>query len=156
VGTVSLMGWTLDIMSALGMIIVVGLSVDYTAHLVHACNKAPSPDRLRKAKNAAVTLGTSVLAGAVTTAMTAVPLLFANITFFIKFGTFILITVLYSWSVAMFFVLPLTALFGSESNSSENARPADSEEGSSTAPPQLPVLLGCESPASALKIFAAR
>ena len=35
-GSISAMGWSLGIMEATGMIIVVGLAVDYSAHLVHA------------------------------------------------------------------------------------------------------------------------
>merc|ERR1712130_219050 len=111
-GIVAAIGWDLGIMEATGMIIIVGLSVDYSAHLMHAYNAAPALDRLGKARYSVVTLGTSIVAGCITTSAAAIPLFLATIVFFMNFGTFILITVVASLLVALLFVMPLAALCG--------------------------------------------
>merc|ERR1719331_2086238 len=96
------------------MIIVVGLAVDYSAHLVHAYNTAPVRLRRERVEFAARTMGTSVLAGALTTFLASTALWFTTITFFVNFGTFMALTVLFSFMFAFTFVMPLAMLMGPE------------------------------------------
>jgi hypothetical protein len=114
IGTITAMGWVLGIMEATGIIVVVGLAVDYSAHLVHAYHTAGVTDRVGRSLHAATTMGTSVLAGALTTFLASVALWFCQIVFFVNFGTFMALTVLYSIAIALFFVLPLCSLIGPE------------------------------------------
>ena len=60
-------GWTVDFLGSICLIVVIGLSVDYTVHLVHVYNMSSKPTREEKTREALGRMGVSVLAGAVTT-----------------------------------------------------------------------------------------
>merc|ERR1712151_671335 len=93
-------------------IMAVGLSVDYTVHLLHAFNESPAPDRGKRVQESLSSMGITVLSGAVTTLLAALPLFLTQSTFFNRFGTFVFITIFLSITLALFLLTPLLLLIG--------------------------------------------
>merc|ERR1712203_148348 len=87
-----ILGWKLDIFNIIFLIMAVGLSVDYTVHLLHAFNESSAPDRGKRVQESLSSMGITVLSGAVTTLLAALPLFLTQSTFFNRFGTFVFIT----------------------------------------------------------------
>lgn len=80
-------GWALGIFEAIGLIVVVGLSVDYTVHLGHSYNECRVVDgkdasREDRTQHALTEMGISVVSGAGTTFLAAVFLVFTSFTFY--------------------------------------------------------------------------
>merc|ERR1712039_69901 len=89
-----------------GMIVIVGLSVDYSVHIMHAYNERQQPYRRGRTRWAARTMGVSIASGAVTTFLASIPLWFGQISFFYNFGTFMALTVFFSLLLTMTFLMP--------------------------------------------------
>jgi len=101
-----LLGWELGIFEAVGLIVVVGLSVDYSVHIGHSYNECRftgggEVTRWDKTKHAMTEMGVSVVSGAATTFLASVFLLPASFMFYHVFGIFMLITVVSSLTVAL-------------------------------------------------------
>eukprot|EP00924_Labyrinthula_sp_SR-Ha-C_P013826 augustus_masked-scaffold_5-processed-gene-14.15-mRNA-1 protein AED:1.00 eAED:1.00 QI:0/-1/0/0/-1/1/1/0/1398 len=107
-GTINLLGWQLGAIEASNAVIIIGISVDYIIHLNVAYAEGATDkgytDRYMRTEHALVTLGTSVLFGAITTLVASIFLLFATITFFSKFGTLFVSTIFFAflWGLIMF------------------------------------------------------
>merc|ERR1719456_2092892 len=106
------MGWQLGIIESIAIITVVGVSVDYSVHLIHAYGESPSEDRTERVRGALATMGISLIGGVATTVGAALFLWFAEIQFFTKFGQFLAITVIVSLAVALTFLMPAAILMG--------------------------------------------
>merc|ERR1712072_684 len=93
--------------------ILAGFSVDYVVHLAHAYvqnHQAPNNDE--RVRAAFKEMGVSVFSGMFTSVVAAIPLFFCTITFFSKFGTFLCLTITFSWINANFCFMSLVATFG--------------------------------------------
>merc|ERR1711920_203268 len=90
------LGWTLDLFNTIFLIMSVGLSVDYTVHLLHAYNESSGETRAERAKESLSCMGITVLSGASTTLLSAIPLFGCITIFFNRFGTFIFIIIFLS------------------------------------------------------------
>jgi multidrug efflux pump subunit AcrB len=103
-------GWKISILESICMIVVVGMAVDYTVHLMHSYNETSSPKRFEKAQIALTEMGVSVVSGAFTTVVAATPLLFAQFIFFQRFGSFIAMITAASilWAVVYLMTLAMT------------------------------------------------
>merc|ERR1719210_2463857 len=66
-GIMPLMGWQLGVYESIFLIMTVGLSVDYTVHLLHAYNHSVGATREEKPRDAMSAMGITVLSGAITT-----------------------------------------------------------------------------------------
>ena len=62
-----ILGFEVDFLTSIALIVVVGLSVDYTVHLVHVYNHSTARTRAEKTRECLVVMGVSVLSGACTT-----------------------------------------------------------------------------------------
>ena len=113
-GVMALLGWTISILESICMIIVVGMAVDYTVHLMHSYNEAGAPDRFGKAQTALAEMGVSVVGGAITTLVACLPLLMAQFKFFTQFGSFIAIITFCSILWAIFYLMTLAMAVGPE------------------------------------------
>jgi len=114
VAFICLMGWTLGIIEAIVLIVIVGISVDYAVHIVHAYNhayeapdKTPAEVREAKSHTAVGSMGISLLSGMATSVGAAIFLWFCQVSFFRKFGQFLMITLILSLIVTLFFLIPL-------------------------------------------------
>merc|ERR1711974_145794 len=108
--------WQLDIFNVIFLIMAVGLSVDYTVHLLHAFNESGGASRDERVKDSLTSMGMTVLSGAVTTLLAALPLTFTQSTFFKRFGTFVFIIIFLSIVLALTFLIPLLLLVGPVGN----------------------------------------
>merc|ERR1719160_848794 len=90
-GIMPLLGWSLGESECVFLIAVVGLSVDYTVHLLHAYHHGAGEvsSRLERSKFALSEMGISVTNSAVTTLLAAVILFGCGFYFFFQFGAFI-------------------------------------------------------------------
>ena len=65
------MGWDLGIAETVGAVIVIGFSIDYTLHIGHMYEEAKEKgwrSRIDRTQYSLERMGTTVLAGAITTA----------------------------------------------------------------------------------------
>lgn len=118
VALICLMGWTLGIIEAIVLIVIVGISVDYSVHIAHAFNHAEEIDgevdkiREHKALMAVGTMGISLVSGVATSVGAATFLIFCQVAFFRKFGQFLVITLIISFLVTLFYLIPLFLVVG--------------------------------------------
>lgn len=110
------LGWDISIIESICLTILVGLSVDYTIHLANAWRTNIISMRQRRLNATLLEIGISVMAAAVTTFLSAIPLLLTIIIFFFRFGIFILLTVMWSSIYAFGLFLTLLVVFGSTQN----------------------------------------
>ena len=101
----------LDTTFAVLITILAGFSVDYVVHLAHAFvhKDLPLDDRIREAFGE---MGVTVMSGMLTSVLASLPLFACKITFFVKFGQFLCLTIAFSWLFANFGFMSLLATFG--------------------------------------------
>merc|ERR1712166_149838 len=90
------LGWEIDPLVAICMIMVVGLCVDFSTHLMHAYNESHAVTRFAKTRMALTEMGISVFGGAFTTFGAGMFLFFGEMSFFRNFGFFMAITIFLS------------------------------------------------------------
>lgn len=111
---------SLGILESIVASLLVGLSVDYSAHLCSAFNEAGVPakhvssalDRLHRARSALHEMGVSVVSGAITTLVASFFLFFAQLRFFVVFGQFIFVTIAVSVVWACVCLMALLMVLG--------------------------------------------
>ncbi|CAJ1410020.1 unnamed protein product [Effrenium voratum] len=113
-GIVPLLGWSLGENECIFMIATVGLSVDYTVHLLHAYDNAPFDTRTERAHAALEEMGISVANSAITTLFAAAMLFACGFYFFFQFGGFIFMVIGLSILMSTNFLMPMMMLIGPE------------------------------------------
>jgi hypothetical protein len=113
-GLLPVIGWSLGEYECIFMIATVGLSVDYTVHLLHAYNHSHAEDRISRGKAAMGEMGMSVLNSAITTLLAAFILFFCGFYFFFQFGAFLFIVIFVSIIMSMTFLMPIIMMIGPE------------------------------------------
>lgn len=108
VGTMVMLGWYLGSIESILIGIIAGFSVDYVVHLAHAYEIA-SGDTYERITEAFGDLGISVFNGMITSVVASIPLFFCQLQFFAKFGTFLCLTIAFSWIFANFGFMSLLA-----------------------------------------------
>jgi len=108
VGTMVMSGWYLGSIESTLIGIIAGFSVDYVVHLAHAYEIAEG-DTYSRVTEAFGDLGVSVFNGMITSVVASLPLFFCQLQFFAKFGTFLCLTIVYSWIFANFGFMSLLA-----------------------------------------------
>ena len=111
-GIMQLMGWQFGVSESVAIVIVIGFSVDYVVHLANAYLECPSGKRTERISFALLTMGISVVSGAITTLLAGICLTFPEITFFFKMGILIVTTICFSLAWSMLFFIALLAQFG--------------------------------------------
>jgi hypothetical protein len=109
----------LGITETIGASIAVGMSVDYTVHIVNAYNNCPATDRHSRIRYSMTIMGISITLGMIATNVAAGFLLLCLIKIFTGFGQFIVMTIFYSWLSAFFILCPLLMLIGPEGSAGE-------------------------------------
>jgi len=110
VGTMVMLGWSLGSIESILIGIIAGFSVDYVVHLAHAYEIAEG-DTYERVTEAFGDLGISVFNGMVTSVAASIPLFFCSLQFFAKFGTFLCLTIAFSWIFANFVFMSVLATF---------------------------------------------
>jgi hypothetical protein len=108
VGTMVMMGWKLGSIESILIGITAGFSVDYVVHLAHAY-KIAEGDCDERVTEAFADLGISVFNGMITSVAASIPLFFCSLQFFAKFGTFLCLTIVFSWIFANFVFMSILA-----------------------------------------------
>jgi hypothetical protein len=119
-GCLPILGFSLGIFESVGLIVVLGLSVDYTVHIAHSYNEArivgscedKASERAQRASHAMTEMGISVLSGAITTLLASLFLLPSKFMFYHVFGIFMLTTVVVSSLISLTLLPALLMLFG--------------------------------------------
>jgi predicted RND superfamily exporter protein len=107
-GTMVMLGWNLGSIESILIGIIAGFSVDYVVHLAHAYEVAEG-DTYERITAAFGDMGISVLNGMVTSVAASIPLFFCQLQFFAKFGTFLCLTIAFSWIFANFAFMSVLA-----------------------------------------------
>jgi hypothetical protein len=119
-GEMVLLGWELGLIESISITVLVGLSVDYVVHYAKSYNDSPRNwTPYQRMRHALTEMGISILSGAVTSVGAALILLLTVIQFFVKFGFFLLSTILLSIVFATFFFSALCMAFGPTGNSGD-------------------------------------
>jgi len=89
-------GWSLGTVEAILISILAGFSVDYVVHLAHAFshNYGTVEERIVATFSE---MGSPVFSGMCTSVLASLPLFLCNLQFFAKFGTFLCLTIAFSW-----------------------------------------------------------
>jgi hypothetical protein len=111
-GFLQIVGWGLGPLESILIVIVIGFSVDYTVHLADSYMQSHAATREGKVTDALVHTGSSVLSGAISTIGASIPMFFAKIIFFYKFGIFILLTIALSLNFSLVFFSAVLAWVG--------------------------------------------
>jgi len=110
--------WDLGIAESVAGVIVIGLAVDYTIHMGHmydhASHEIGAQDREARFRFAVEKMGTTVFAGAITTAGSGMFLYFTVLLFFSKMATLIVFTIFFSFLYSFGFFMALLLLAGPE------------------------------------------
>jgi predicted RND superfamily exporter protein len=94
-------GWSLGIIESICLTIVVGLSVDYSAHMGDSYNASKKGHRHGRSRDMLATIGLTIFSAGLTTVGSACFLFGTTIIFFNRFGAFIVITVGFSLVFAL-------------------------------------------------------
>lgn len=121
VGTTVLMGWTLGFLEGICFSILIGLSCDFVLHMAHAYTEADAWSRVDRTRLAAARMGPPVLFGALTTMCAGAVMFGCTILFYLKFGTILLLTMLYAVIVSVTFFLAMTDAAGPQWGSHDTA-----------------------------------
>jgi hypothetical protein len=111
----SAMDWDLGAGEAIAGVVVIGYSVDYVVHLAHVYSEAGEKgmeSREERAKFAVANMGSTVFAGAITTAASGAVLFFTFFYFFFKMALLICVTIMYSFLFSLGFFMGLMFLIG--------------------------------------------
>merc|ERR1711988_1185366 len=123
------------------LIVVIGLSVDYSVHLCHSYMESKHASREERTRDALTEMGISVISGAVTTFCASVFLLCADFAFFKEFGAFMCSTICFSIFFSLTLFIALVTEFGptrdDEGNSTGDVRPLLIKMGVVKEPPRV-------------------
>ena len=117
-----IMGWDLGIAETVSAVIVIGFSIDYTLHIGHMYEEAKEKgwrSSIDRTQYSLERMGTTVLAGAITTAGSALFMLMCQMQFFYKMALLISVTILNSLIYSLVFLVSLCILIGPENNFGE-------------------------------------
>merc|ERR1711916_159582 len=109
-------GWSLGIIESICLTIVVGLSVDYSAHMGDSYNASKKGHRHGRTRDMLATIGLTIFSAGLTTVASAMFLFGTTIIFFFRFGVFIVITVGYSFVFALLGMPSMLSLFGPQAD----------------------------------------
>jgi len=107
-------GWRWGLTESIAVIMVIGFSVDYVVHLANSYLESQGETRMERLSFALLTMGVSVVSGAITTMLSGIMLVFPSYLFFYKMGWIIVTTVLLALMWALIFFPSMCAWIGPE------------------------------------------
>merc|ERR1712157_648951 len=103
IGMMVMLGWSLGSIESILIAVIAGFGVDYVVHLAHSYDAAEDAKTTNERVEAAFgDMGISVMNGMITSIAASIPLFFCQLSFFAKFGTFLCLTIAFSWIFANF------------------------------------------------------
>jgi len=115
-GFIQIIGWAIGIAESICIVVAVGFSFDYVAHLVTAYAESGEQERFERTRDALTELGISVIAGATSTLLAGCMLFFASIVLLFRFGTLVVATIIVSVVWSLVFLPALLHTVGPEGN----------------------------------------
>mmetsp|Transcript_56988 Transcript_56988/g.121076 ORF Transcript_56988/g.121076 Transcript_56988/m.121076 type:complete len:1127 (+) Transcript_56988:65-3445(+) len=109
---IPMMGWTLGMIECIALVMVPGLSVDFTAHLAESYNQAHYDNREHRVIHALEHSGISIVSGSMSTSLAALCLLNCKIVFFQRFGILLLFTIGFAVVFSLGFFPSVMCLIG--------------------------------------------
>ncbi|XP_072020226.1 protein dispatched homolog 1-like [Amphiura filiformis] len=106
IGTLILLGWHLNIIECVLLSLGVGLSIDFTIHYGVAYCIAPVTDRKELSEFALKSVGSAIIAAAVSTFMAGAMMMPAKVLSYSQLGVFLMLIMSTSWVYANFFSCP--------------------------------------------------
>jgi len=97
------LGWELGVAESMGIVILIGFSVDYVVHLSSHYVHSPHETRGERTQESLQEMGGTILAGSLTTLGAGLFLFPATIIFFVKFAVLISSTICLSFFYSMVF-----------------------------------------------------
>ena len=107
-----LLGWSLGVLEAIAVVIIVGFSVDYVVHLANHYIESVYEDRFRRMKDSLTGIGISIVSGAITTIGSGIFMFMATVLFFEKFAILVLSTILFSCYFSLVFFVCINHWIG--------------------------------------------
>eukprot|EP00933_Yihiella_yeosuensis_P046199 TRINITY_DN41695_c0_g1_i1.p1 TRINITY_DN41695_c0_g1~~TRINITY_DN41695_c0_g1_i1.p1 ORF type:complete len:246 (-),score=35.57 TRINITY_DN41695_c0_g1_i1:109-846(-) len=97
------LGWEFGAIEALALIIVVGLSVDYTLHIAQCYQKSSCATARLKVQDALRRTGSALVGSASTSVLACPPIMFCTIEVFVRFGAVIISSMVLSLLFGLIF-----------------------------------------------------
>lgn len=107
-------GWEFGVSESVGIVVAIGLSVDYVVHLSAAYMHCPSNDRHTRMKEAYTEMGASIFSGTLTTFGSGFMLFGGQYINFQKFAVIITSTISISFFMSMVFFGAVMHIMGPE------------------------------------------
>jgi len=107
-----MMGWHLNIVEATIIILIVGLSFDFTLLYGVAYKMAPKGTRMERTVYASELIGTPIAMSALTNFLAGFPMVFAWTNAYYQIGLFMMLVSVISWFFSAFLFLALLSVFG--------------------------------------------
>jgi hypothetical protein len=120
--SLSLLGWALGLVESLCLILVSGLSVDYALHVACAYAQSSEISRVCRTEAALSRSCAPLLAGTMTTCISAIALSTCTFQIMSKIGIFMAFTSLWSWATASTLLPALLATVGPRGVTSQGDR----------------------------------
>eukprot|EP00930_Biecheleria_cincta_P069571 TRINITY_DN5729_c0_g1_i1.p1 TRINITY_DN5729_c0_g1~~TRINITY_DN5729_c0_g1_i1.p1 ORF type:complete len:1828 (-),score=246.14 TRINITY_DN5729_c0_g1_i1:262-5436(-) len=144
-----IIGWPFGAVEAIGLIVFVGFSVDYSMHLAEAFRQSQGATRFEKMRDGLQRTGGAIFSSACTSLMAGLPLLFCTIQVFVKFGITVVSNTVLSLAFSLFFFAallmaagpiedPCITIFGSLLGRKQPAQDRDLVVGTVLDPPVEP------------------
>jgi len=108
----AILGWSLGAVEALALIIVVGLSVDYSLHMAEGYNRSPCETRYLRVQDALRRNGGALVGASATSVLACPPILFCTIQVFVQFGVTIICNLILSLLFSVGFFSALLIIIG--------------------------------------------
>ena len=105
-----------QVLEALNMCMVVGLTVDYVVHLAEGYTLSLRTDRLSRVQDMLDEMAVSIFFGACTTLGASMFMFIAQLSFFLQFGIFMFSTIGFSLFFSMLLFVTLMGLIGPEND----------------------------------------
>jgi uncharacterized membrane protein YdfJ with MMPL/SSD domain len=105
-------GWTFGVVEAIGLIVFVGFSVDYSLHIIEAYNQSGHSARFARVREALVQAGSAVFSAAVTSLGAGTFILFCSIKVFVQFGMVVILNTCLSMLFSFCFLCAVLMVIG--------------------------------------------
>lgn len=115
VGYMALWGVNLDSISMINLIMCIGFSIDFTAHICYAYMSSKSRIPNERVREALYSLGLPILQGSVSTILGVVALLFAESYIFLVFFKMVFLVIFFGAMHGLFLLPVMLSLFGPNS-----------------------------------------
>jgi hypothetical protein len=110
------LGWSFGAVEAIGLIVFVGFSVDYSLHMVEAYNQSAYSSRFARAREALLQTGSAVFSAGVTSLGAGGFILCCTINVFVQFGMVVIFNTILSLLFSLFFLCALLMVIGPTDN----------------------------------------